>query len=174
MNKRGQFYIVAAVLIIAIVIGMVGLKNYTTSGKSYTRVYDLKKELKLETGQVIDYGIFNKKDSDELVENWSIKYYEHSRTGGIVGDWVFIYGNESTMNALYLNTTSSGEVFIQVGDEKTSVPGQDSTTFQRRKLEIGQSKSIKIRFLGYDYEFELKEGQNFYFVIKSEGAVTQG
>ena len=54
MNKRGQFYLVAAIVIIAVIVGIAGISNY--SKKSEDReLTDLKIELNSEIEKTFEY-----------------------------------------------------------------------------------------------------------------------
>ena len=71
MNKRGQFYIIAAVIILLAVAGIVGLKTYTTATPKPRTIQNMGDELKEESFRIVDYGIYNGKDTNELLDNFT-------------------------------------------------------------------------------------------------------
>jgi len=172
-SKRGQFYIIAAVIIIFVIIGFLAIKNYALPRKENIKIYDLADELKLETGSVYDYGVYNKSDTNALMKNWTDAYYDYSKTYGNVENWVFIYGSRENMTALLFTTQESGSVCINFGGgtcvilEKT-IPGKGNI--------IGEEGTIEITFdpQNFTYTFDLKQGENFFFIIKTSEYSIEG
>jgi len=172
-NSRGQFYIIAAVIIIAALLGFFALKNYVKIEKEQTRIYDLGKELKIETGSVYDYGIYKGKDTSKLIENWSKTYSEYILQQGIAEDWIFVYGNEKDMSAVTFTTTETGGIEIYTGRGRVGVKikkGDINIT----SLGSNITGQVNVTFHNFNYTFDLEEGENFFFVIKSEGTATTG
>src|SRR3989344_2736787 len=56
MNKRGQFFLIAAVVIAGILIGLGAVYVSLSSQKEDRIVYDLTKEISYEASRVIDKG----------------------------------------------------------------------------------------------------------------------
>jgi len=61
-NKRGQFYIVAAIIIALILTGMSTLTTYATLKSEPRTVKELSSDLKHEGARIVDYGIFSRKN----------------------------------------------------------------------------------------------------------------
>ena len=59
MNKRGQFYLVAAVIIVLVVIGISSVKTYSVIKSEPQNLEDLSLELSEETARIVDYGVYN-------------------------------------------------------------------------------------------------------------------
>jgi len=57
-QKRGQFYLIAALIIIAVIIGFAGISNYIQK-KEVIKLYDLGEELGIESQNVLDFGTYN-------------------------------------------------------------------------------------------------------------------
>ena len=51
-NKRGQLYLIAALIIVFVIIGFFSLGNYAKKQKTDVKIYDIAKELEIETGNV--------------------------------------------------------------------------------------------------------------------------
>ena len=60
MNKKGEFFILTAVIISAVLVSLAVVKNEVISNSEPASFYDLTYEIKQESASVIDYGI-NKK-----------------------------------------------------------------------------------------------------------------
>jgi len=160
MSKKGrkaQFYLIAAIIIVAIVIGMAGFTTYFVK-KNNTKVYDLNKELKLESESVINYGIL--KDEIELSNtliNFTKMYGEYI---GSDYDIYFVYGNQNDMKALKYSQINTGSVSIGI------------SVIHMKQGEVIpvhiQQGPVKIIIEDKTYDFNLKEGENFFFVIQEQ------
>ena len=162
-NKKGEFYIIAAIIIIALLAGMYALRNYVVTKKEYTQVYDLKEELKIETGKVYDYGIYQGEDIDNLTESWANNYSEYAK-GRAVEDWVFVYGNEAGLTAVTFSSVSTGGFGIVTNTVQLDVPITVGHFDIQKKSSSG--KKVDITFQDFTHTFDLKPGQNFFCVIK--------
>jgi len=161
MSKKGrkaQFYLIAAIIIVAIVIGMAGFTTYFVK-KNNTKVYDLNKELKLESESVINYGIL--KDEIELSNtliNFTKMYGEYI---GSDYDIYFVYGNQNDMKALKYSQINTGSVSIGI----SVIPMKQGEVIP---VPIQQAGPVKIIIEDKTYDFNLKEGENFFFVIQEQ------
>lgn len=173
MNKKAQFYLIAAIIIIGVILGFAVYKNYAKSNKGNVVLYDLGKELKVETGNVYDYGVYNNLEDDILVENWVSKYYEYSRMQGQAEDWIFIYGNQAGMTAVIFSVADAGSVSIDTGSGLPISVNILANIKNEEDLGEISDDDVEVSFKGVKYNFELEDGQNFFFVIKSrDSAVT--
>jgi len=134
-RKRGQVYLIAAMILIAILIGFATVSNYSKK-KVDTSVIDLGKELEIEGEKVLDYGAIT---GDDQIENFTSVF---SAYAGDDVDIYYIFGKEGDLR-LYNGT------------------GLVSTL-------TSQGGKISVTIKETDYEFDLKSGENFYFVISKE------
>jgi len=171
-NKKGQFYLLAAIIIIFIIIGIFTLRNYTKVRPKQTRIYDLGEELGIETGNVIDYGIYNKNSTQPLIEHWAETYYNYTKEKNVIENWVFVYGNESDMVALTFTTENVGGVGIVTESGNIVVPVEMETK-GRKVFEPSASGDVAITFKNFTHQFKLKEGENFFFVLRGGEYVTE-
>ena len=89
--KRGQFYIVTTIMIVAIIVGFASLSNYSRERSSLKFFYE-GEELELEAGKVIDYGISTTSDSSEMIEvmdEFARNYTVYSNAD----NFYFVFGN---------------------------------------------------------------------------------
>lgn len=134
-NKRGQFYLIAAIIVVAILIGFISLKNYSNK-EEVLKVSSLSEQLKIEGEKVLDY---DKRNSPDKFEDFAKSYSDYA------GDKIDIY--------YILGTTSNMEVYSFVNGVKT-----DKTFSQD-----GSDLSVEIN--GTTYDFELENGNNFHFIM---------
>ena len=57
-NKQGQFYLIAAIIISALIIGVAGVSNYLLKESDF-RLNELKEEIQTESSYVMDYALYN-------------------------------------------------------------------------------------------------------------------
>ena len=166
VNKRGQFYLIAAIIIIAIIIGFVAVSNYLEKDES-TKVYDLGEELKIESAQVLDYGIYNELDEVDMAGLLTGFIEEYSKYGEI-NKLYFIFGN--TEKIVFLGYQElEGEVTVETDGISDSLHLYGGTTLNETYISPGDRVTVIIN--GVEYTFDLKPGENFYFilVITAEG-----
>ena len=176
VDRRGQFYLIAAIVIIAIIIGFVTVQNY--SQKPTTKIYDLSDELGIESDQVVEYGIVNTmgqvngQTMADLISNFTEMYSEYLQ--GDVDNLFFIFGNfEGGIKVVtYEEITTGG---ISIGGTKIQIINDEPVITTIEPDDIPDSGIIKIEIESEDgevivHEFELKPGENFYYIMqKKEG-----
>lgn len=173
-NKKSQFYIIAAVIIIAVFIGIYALTNYAKVGRKQIKIYDLGDELGIETGYVYDYGVYQEEDLNLLIDLWTDKYIDYTKGQEIIEDWIFIYGNENELTASTFSLVTSGTVGLFIGGETKIDINTIAKIKEEHILVKGERKvSVKVPPEDFTYDFELKLGENFFFVITSEEHVAK-
>ncbi|MEM3113243.1 MAG: hypothetical protein QXI33_02355 [Candidatus Pacearchaeota archaeon] len=175
MNKRGQFYIIAAVIIIILIIGAVVLTNYTIKGdeKEEVKIYELTKELNLEGESVTNYGIFNERDLDSVFGQFTSDYGRYISTGE--EDIYFAYGNKTSMKIIGYVKEDAGNFELSIGGSSSVLKIEKFVSGKEEKLDIVYENgppgdevnpNVIVDIAGKKYPFQIKKGQNFFFVIK--------
>ncbi len=157
MEKKGQFFLVAAVIIIVVILGLAGISNRLITKTENTRIYELSKELDLESESVINYGIYNSEDIANLLQNFSTQYGEYI---GENSDVYFIYGD---YEGIYAAVYQRAEGDISIGGSTVTV---ETREVDIRRLEYPEDGVIIIIVADQKYQFKLAEGQNFFFVLR--------
>ena len=161
-DKKGQFYLLSAIVIIGVMTGFAAVSNYTKK-KEVIKVYDVGEELGIEGENVLDYGIYNQYDEQamqELLANFSETYYQYVEEGKNV---YFIFGNADRVIILGYTDMTSGSVSITDESGTTSLQITEEGQFYEEVTPQGNKVVIEVE--GNEYEFKLKPGENFYFVI---------
>src|SRR3989338_4682062 len=125
-NKRGQVYLLASIIIISLILGFVTVTNVFKSDSSSTRIYDLKEELNIEGGEVLDYSVYNAGSSDNLIQDFTSTYASYAGEGR---DLVFVIGNKERIVVYTYERISEGKICIQFGDNDCSgvdIPGANA------------------------------------------------
>jgi len=167
-GKKAQFYLIAAVIIVAILIGLASLTNYITINKKPARFYDLSSELDEEGARVVDYGIYNEENVPERIENFTEEYfvyYSEKKERG--SELVFIYGDRENVTVSTYSTENTGTVSVDYGTSSFELSGEDKYVSNKTSFIPSSTEDflVKVRVLGVDYDFNLKEGENFFFII---------
>lgn len=170
MRRRGQFFLAAAIIIVGIVIGLASVVNSVRVSGEQEVFYDKSKEVGYETNRVLDYGVFNSEpDLNMVLEDFLIKYSDYIAQEQVV----FLYGDETNMEAIYFIVQDTGSVSIDTnsglsGSGGAIIPLTGKVETNANAELVGNMVNVEIE--GVNYEFDLKEGQNFFFVmIKTEG-----
>jgi len=142
MKKRGQFYLVAGIIIISIIVGLIAISNYIQKSQTVI-VNDLKEELKIETQKVLEYDISNEPNK---INQYGLDYSKHLGSGI---ELYFIMGKKPNIIAYqYIN----GVERLLEGEEAPDI----------------QEDKIIFTLEDVDYEFDLMPSENFYFLISQE------
>ncbi|MFA5993132.1 MAG: hypothetical protein WC796_05490 [Candidatus Pacearchaeota archaeon] len=162
-DKKGQYFLIAAIIIVVVILGLaVGINNTLVTKKDSSKTYDLSKELKLESESVVNYGIFNQQNLQNVLDSF-VENYSHYI--GEDNDVYFVYGNGQNINYTAYSVSDVGSISLDLGtgapvkvDIKNGVlkKGGQQTT----------SNSVNISIDDISYPFELSEGENFFFVIQ--------
>ena len=162
MNKRGQFYLIAAIIIIVIIFGIYTAGNYVKTKQEKTIVYDLKKEFGLESGKIDDFALYNSYNSGTYLDTW-IETYVNTR-GQSLDNFVVVYGDGTDLKMKRYSRNSSGGVCLSGGCLwTTSIINGETSSIDENKFEITLGNIV--------YPFTLEPGKNFLFIIKEGNVV---
>jgi hypothetical protein len=167
-NKKGQFYLIAAVVIIGLIIGFVTIRNYSISPS--VKVYDLSEELNIESEQVLEHGIINQKTIETLLQDFSRDYADYIQSD--VDSLFFIFGNFEEVKLVTYKEFLSG--IISVGGI-SEFPVEDRTAVVS-DLDISSSEEghyvivniVSSEGENLEYKFDLTPGENFYYILKKK------
>ena len=161
LSKRGQFYLVTAVVLAAVIIGISAISNYSKKEKS-PGLEELKEEIRIESEKTLDYGVNNGFNSTQiywLMQNFTNYYVNYEGRNG--KDIYFIFGNAN-------NITVSG---YQEEDKTISVSsGSSQATITQTKGSFTggidpAGTNVALSIDGDAYSFNLSAAENFYFII---------
>lgn len=135
MKKKGQFYLIATIVIIGLLTGVFVLSSYSRE-KSQSRVYEIGDELKRESGKVLDYG-------------------------AVTGDypWLSFTGNFSSYAGKDIN------IIFLTGNQSNYEVYKYNNTIKQSFPYTNISNSVTINVDGTNYNFKMRKGQNFYFIM---------
>jgi len=162
-NRKAQFFLIAAVVIIIVVVSIVTISNYTQR-RDVVKLYDLGQELGIESQNVLDYGTYSELNEEQmkiLMENFIKNYVSYIESNKNI---YFVFGNKQKINVVGYQEIVNESVCVKID-------GSYCTPY----LTIGQTQEfpatgesiskVVIRIADVEYEFKLRSGENFYFVI---------
>lgn len=140
-DKKGQFYLIAAIIIAGLVIGISYVANYSKK-ISYDEGKDIATELRIESEKVLDYNLSHPGSPDEF-EDFLMRY---SYYVGADKDIYFII------------------VDIDEGVIDAYKFVENKKVDYRSSLDVGKNE-IYFTIGGNVYTYPLEEGKNFYYLI---------
>jgi len=159
-DKRGQFFIIAAIFISLVLFSMANVATYLDVKPEPQTIFDVSSELNRETYNIIEYGVYNKKNLTLLGDSFAgddVARYFLKKTND--ANIVFVYGNKSDLQALHFQAANTGTITIGGANFKAH-----NSFSKKGKLKEKDGFAI-IKILGKDYFFELKDNEVFYFII---------
>ncbi len=165
-KKRGQFYLLSAIIIISIIIGFSTISTYTKKGGAI-KIFDLGEELGIESANVLDYGTFpanQVSDLDALLENFVGDYADYL---GEDREISFVFGNPDDNTATVVNYEE--EYMGTISDISTITTTKRTSDPDTESVDIEEDGDVvTIKFKDKDYKIKLKPGENFFFVISED------
>jgi len=145
MNKRGQFYLLAAIVIIVLAVAIFSVSNFSKT-KEEPRVEELGKQLQLESQKFLEYsaksGVY---DYDQFGKNFS------DYVGEDVEIYYYTFNNSGCLNrGFYFNETGGKKVIptICVYQDYLTAPAHWAPNIL--------------------YDFRIYKGENFFYIIFQE------
>jgi hypothetical protein len=166
-GKRGQFYLVAAVVIVMILVGMAGVRTYANAKPEPRQIQDISSELNEEGARIIDYGIYSRENLTRILNNFSDEefapyFLKKTEATNIV----LVYGNSSDLYSVQYNPSYTGSVYATIGGIAPS--WQSSTIIPNRTKVDTSTGEVEIEVLEKNFKFKVRENEMFYFIISQE------
>ncbi len=160
-ETRGQFYLITTIIIITIVASLVIVSNYSRE-RSDIKINYLGEELEIESEKVLDYAVKNNKDVKGVLINFTKTYSKYSSAENLY----FLFGNTNEITIAGYKKLNSGNILINTGlvNENFSLNKGE----YHSKSFLNPSSSVSITVEGIKYEFSIKSGENFYYIISRE------
>lgn len=167
-NKRGQFYIIAAILILIVVAGIIGVKTYVTTTPEPRGIQSIGSELKEEGFRVVDYGIYNNKNVTEYLNNFTDKYAPYFLKKTNNANIIFVYGNKTDLYSVKYYNASTGIVTANIGSGAIDWNMEGQFVNRTKVTPDPITNKINVTIFNKPYVFDLKDNEMFYFVVVQE------
>jgi hypothetical protein len=153
MEKRGQFFLIAALVIVGLLIGVGTVYNSINAPEEETRAVDVEKAIEFESLRII-----SSVPSSQVQNNLDDLIMHYSIPGQNIG---IVYGNKNTPYALLYSCAKS--VSTELGGASTPETCTTEPT-NRPILTDGQGAYIEINNQKYYTE---SSGDTYFFIIVS-------
>jgi hypothetical protein len=169
-NKRAQYFLISAIIIVLILSGFASIKTYAIIHSEPKQIKELNSELNEEGIRIIDYGIYEKKNLSSLLTNFTgnefAPYFLQKTSATNI---LFIYGDSAQVELLQYNPEDTGTVSATIGSGtinwKTASIYANITSIDVSSLI---DNKVKVNIFNKSYEFNVGQGQVFYFLIEEE------
>ncbi|MEI6731444.1 MAG: hypothetical protein WCK90_02055 [archaeon] len=152
MYKRGQFFLIAAVIIVFVLLGLGTIYSNTSATKEDGSYYDRSNEASFEGARLLDYGTFNS-ISDQGVQDIMKNLTDYYSSLSPDTEFLFIYGNSSGLTKITITPPSTNSI---VTSNIVPSPGSNNIT-----VNFSSGENITL---------DLSNGKVFYtFSIKNRG-----
>jgi hypothetical protein len=175
MNKRGQFYILGAIMIVVVITGITSMSTYSTTKVKPRSLESMGKELKEEGFRIIDYSVYNKgppnnKIPYDKLNDFTLDYSDYFLKKTDNSNVIMIYGNKSNLFATQYETPSIGVIRASLGAPSPTWT-ITNIILNRSVLATPLTPSpdpVVVNLLGNEYNFDINENEMFYFVMAQE------
>jgi hypothetical protein len=149
IHKKAQFFLLAAVVISAVIISLGIVGNKATTNREPGSFYDFSYEVQRETGAVIDYEIYTLTEGNltDFVDLLADDISDQDPNS----NFVFIYGS----NVTGMNISNYGSDDVGTGDG-SSVPGKGSKAIS--SFCLGKTHCKKINDLAGEFDDDIGTG----------------
>lgn len=168
MNKRGQFYIIAALIIVAAISSLTAVSTYAITRPEPRVIESVSSDLKTEGPSIVDFGILNNKDSNDILEDFAkdefAPYFLQKTENANI---LFIFGNKTSLFGVRYREEVSGKISASIGGRASWY----ITNPYSEKIDINvfpSDESLRVNLLNNTYQFELMDNEMFYFIIGQE------
>lgn len=159
MNKRGQFYLIAAIILVGIVLGFASLSN-SIKKPDIDDFNFASEELQIESQNVLEYTSYNGLSEEEILGKLN-EFAENYSLYSNVESLYFIFGTSSTTIISAYNRKTNEKILVN-GQEMNIPEGiYTSETFS-------SVDPITLNIGGVEHLISLNEGENFYYLINSK------
>lgn len=174
-SKKAQFYLIAAVIIVMVILSLAAVSNYVNVKKTPQKFYDLADILNSEGKYVVLNAAYTDKNVNTNIENYLYlfsKYLEDNTDEDF--NIIIFYGDSESNNVTgkVYSRSSVGNVNIYLGDSPFTVQGGEtvsvnSTTVQVK--DVGGKKEVEVvinnKGLNITQTLPILTDNNFVFVM---------
>lgn len=177
MEKRGQFYIAAAIILIAVIFGFATISNYSKMFNTVD-IEDESYDLSLEVQKIFDSGLEQGLGDEEINDN--LKHYveSYSKSSDLPTDFYFVFGDDTSVEvSAYVESEDMKEIkissldvdFDKYNSAVTSVnlTSNNYTTIDKT-FNPASSDSIFFKIDNSVHAVDIETGRNFHYVISRD------
>jgi len=186
MEKRAQFFLLAAVIISSVVISLGMTGNRAIVNQEPEDIYNFGYEVKKEAGAILNYGVYTDFNESVNLTEFVDSLAEEIEERSPGSDFIFIYGVRNNMTlknygseSIYMdNVEIKGRKGVtsriclnhlcQYVDENITNFADINTTTAPIDYTRNESDDILVEIEGNEYRFPLTEYRQVIFVLQKE------
>jgi hypothetical protein len=170
MQKRGQFFLIAAVIISILIIGVGTVYITSISNPEESFIYDLSDEIDYEASQVIDSGVLENKQHQDIFNDIKELTTSYAKINPNE-DLAVYYGNAiDGVSVITYTVKDQGSVGFNFGGSEVDLGLKGRDILEGTASPI--NGEVEVSFgeppNQFSQTFKLTEGQNFFIVVKKE------
>lgn len=170
MAKKAQFYLIASIILVLIIIGMASVTNYITTREEPTQFYNLGESLGIEGPIVVDFSIYNTpEDINSRIGDFVDRYSNAVSQTNDNFSLTVVYGNRDGATVRSCAPAASGRINTDIG-EGAGYPATAEVNCEESALnpsQQGNGNNVNINIGNNQYDFDLQGNEEFMFVITS-------
>ncbi|VVB80263.1 Uncharacterised protein [uncultured archaeon] len=183
LNRKGQFFILAAVILAVIIIGLGVVYNVVNVPESSKKFYSYSSQLNQETGAVVDYSLYSGNSQVANFVNDSVAAVLNSYPELDIFTCYTTSSNELTCDnygnydiILYLPSQLPVSIGPGTTTVETGISGGASTSSvhhspKSSKVNINSYQNLTVESGGINYSIDLTKAQassnQYYFVFRA-------
>jgi len=143
-GKRGQFYLIAAVIIIAVIVALIMKLNSADVNPTPLEFSELSDNFERESVRIIDSGIEQGKSVDVIQQELQVfaqQYSEYATAKSPQIGFLYVYGNSSNITVVNFLVDRQGNVVI--GGAATNTTGGASLVVNKLTFNVGGEEFVR-------------------------------
>ncbi len=178
MEKRGQFYIIGAVIIILVITSIVAISNYIYVKKQPSKTEDITNIMEFENLQQVQYAEYTKAATATDTTAQFLDMFSNYLAENINEDFslIIIYGDISggNISATIYNRTSMGNIQANFPGISTQSQGGSDVSMQNAQVVVthnpgSETGTVNVTLIGglanITETLPVLQGNNFVFVL---------
>lgn len=169
MEKRGQFYIAAAIILIAVIFGFATISNYSKMFNTLD-IEDESYDLSLEVQKIFDSGLEQGLSDEEINENLKTYVESYSKSSNLPTDFYFVFGDDTSVEvSAYIESEDLKTIQIDRDDNFNFIPEINLTSYNYTTLDgTYYTNDIYLKIDDSVHSIEIDEGRNFHYIISRD------
>ena len=174
MNSRGQFFLLAAVIISVVVLSLGVTTNRAIVSEGSDSFYDYSYEVQREVGAVMDYDIYTDFDESAKLDDFVDLLSEDIKEKNPYSDFVLVYGEGVNFSKKEYNkngTLKNAKTKICIKNENVckEIPNKISKSKEFKDVSKNVDKDkIVVEFDNRTYEFPVSDNKQVIFIMKKD------
>ena len=143
-GKKGQFYLIAAIILIAVVVALIMKLNSTEVNPVPLSFTELSDNFEKEAVRIIDNGISQGKSVQEVeaeLQDFARQYSEYATSKSPQIGFLYVYGNSSNITVANFLVDRAGSVVI--GGAATNTTGGSAILVNRLTFDVGGEQFVR-------------------------------